>query len=375
MTAFKPASKRRFLRTGAALVGSSLAQSLVTNVSANENRSAPLTAPLIGQSPKVQNAPLKTIAFGSCNNQLAPQLIWQPILAARPDLFVFAGDNVYASGINFSAERLRQAYAKLAEHQGFNLLRQTVRHVAIWDDHDYGLNDGGVEWEHKQISKDEFLKFWGVAASDPRVKRDGLYTSELFGPADRRVQVILLDARWNRSPWRPTDQRNAAGKERYLPDDDPSRTMLGPAQWAWLEQQFHIPAQVRLIVSGIQVLADGHGWECWALLPLERQRLFDLIGKTKAKGCVFLSGDRHIGAIYQTKLNTPYPLFDITSSGMTHAWKEAREAGPNRLGDLVTENHFGLIEIDWMNRQLELVLQTQAGVNVRRQSIAFKELS
>lgn len=359
MIPVKPANKRHFLQTGVALAGSALVSSLGASAIAKID----------------QSMPLKTIAFGSCNNQLAPQLIWQPILAAKPDLFIFAGDNVYASGINFSVERLNKAYAKLAEHAGFNQLRQTTKHLAIWDDHDYGLNDGGVEWEYKQASKDAFLEFWKIPANDSRTKRDGLYTSELFGPADQRVQVILLDVRWNRSPWRITDERNAAGKERYLPEDDPSRTMLGPKQWAWLEQQLMIPAQIRLIVSGIQVLADGHGWECWALFPLERQRLFDLIGQTKAKGCVLLSGDRHIGAIYQTKAKVPYPLFDITSSGMTHAWKEAREAGPNRLGDLVTENHFGLVQIDWHNRQLDLILQNQAGVNVRRQSIDFKALS
>lgn len=354
----KRADKRRFLQTGVALASAAFAPVVPTSAYAKDN----------------QSSPLKTIAFGSCNNQLAPQLIWQPILATKPDLFIFAGDNVYASGINFSVERLKNAYAKLAEHAGFNQLRQTTKHLAVWDDHDYGLNDGGVEWQYKQASKDAFLEFWKIPENDARTKRDGLYSSEVYGLANQRVQVILLDTRWNRSPWRPTDERNAAGKERYLPEDDPTRTMLGPKQWDWLEQQLLIPAQIRLIVSSIQVLADGHGWECWALFPLERQRLFNLIAKTKASGCVLLSGDRHIGAIYQTKANVPYPLFDITSSGMTHAWKEAREAGPNRLGDLVTENHFGLIEIDWSKQRLELLLQNQAGVNVRSQSIGFKEL-
>jgi alkaline phosphatase D len=39
--------------------------------------------------------PLSRIAFGSCANQSMAQPIWDAVLAYRPDLFIFAGDNVY----------------------------------------------------------------------------------------------------------------------------------------------------------------------------------------------------------------------------------------------------------------------------------------
>ena len=41
--------------------------------------------------------------------------------------------------------------------------------------------------------------------------------------------------------------------------------MLGAAQWAWLRAQLLQPAELRLIVSSVQVLAEGHGWEGWDL--------------------------------------------------------------------------------------------------------------
>ena len=59
--------------------------------------------------------------------------------------------------------------------------------------------------------------------------------------------------------------------------------MLGDAQWAWLAERLREPAALRLIVSSIQVLAEGHGWERWSNLPKERQRLFDLIRDTGAR--------------------------------------------------------------------------------------------
>ena len=49
---------------------------------------------------------------------------------------------------------------------GYNRLRDSVAHLAVWDDHDYGLNDGGGDFPHKAVSKDLFLEFWKVPADD-----------------------------------------------------------------------------------------------------------------------------------------------------------------------------------------------------------------
>ena len=317
---------------------------------------------------------LRRIAVGSCIDQVRPQLLWDAVLDARPDLFVFAGDNVYASQPPWSLERLQQAYAQLAANPGFGRLRAAVPHLAIWDDHDYGLNDGGAEFPHKQASKDAFLDFWRVPAGDSRRQREGLYTAATLGPPGRRVQVLMPDTRWFRSPLKPTPQRNAPGAERYVPDADPSRTMLGEAQWRWLEERLREPADLRLLVSSIQVLAEGHGWERWGNFPLERQRLFDLIARTRARGVVLLSGDRHIGALYRETRGTPYPLLEMTSSGMTHAWSEAAEAGANRLGALLGELHFGLVEVDWESRAVTLSLRDAAGAVRREVSVGLDDL-
>lgn len=318
--------------------------------------------------------PLQRIGLGSCIDQTKPQPIWDAVLAARPDLFVFGGDNVYASQQPWSREALQAAYATQARVPGFARLRQAVPHLAIWDDHDYGLNDGGAEFAHRQASKDAFLDFWQAPADDERRGREGLYTARAFGPAGRRVQVIALDGRWFRSPLKPTDQRGAPGKERYLPDADPAKTMLGATQWAWLEARLREDADLRLIVSGIQVLAEGHGYERWGNLPAERQRLFSLIARTGARGVVFLSGDRHIGAAYRETAGVPYPLYELTSSGITHPWADVREPGPNRLGPLVTVPHVGLVDIDWAARSLRLALHGGDGQPLQAHRVALDDL-
>lgn len=333
-------------------------------------------APLAAPAPaRAGHAPLRKVAFGSCIDQNKPQPIWDAILAGKPDLFVFGGDNVYASAQPWSRSRLQAAYAQLASDPGFARLRRTVPQLAIWDDNDYGLNDGGADFAYKQDSKDVFLEFWGAARDDERRRRAGVYHALRFGPPGQTVQIVLLDCRSFRSPLRATDQSGGAGKERYLPDPDPAKTMLGPTQWQWLEEQLRLPADIRLLVSGVQVIATGHGWESWGNLPLERERLLALIERTGANGVVFLSGDRHIGALYRDTRPGRYPLFEITSSGMTHAWTQAREAGPNRLGDLVTVNHYATLEFDWERARLRFALLSETGLPLRSHSVSLAELS
>lgn len=325
------------------------------------------SAPALAQA----QAPLSRLAFGSCAKQTLPQPIWDAVLAWRPELFVFMGDNVYGDFKSANATGLKEAYAAARRIAGYERLRETVPHLAIWDDHDYGSNDGGADFPHKAVSKALFLEFWKAAATDVRRMREGIYESRVIGPPGRRVQVILLDARWFRSPLKITDQRGAAGKQRYLPDPDPSKTMLGAAQWAWLAGELRKPAELRLVVSSTQVLAEGHGWERWGNFPLERQKLFDTIRDSGAKGVVFFSGDRHIGALYCEQPAGLYPLYEMTSSGLNMVYWNAKEPGPNRLGALYAGANFGAVDIDWQARKLTLALRDEGGGVQRSVAIDF----
>ncbi len=340
-------------------------------------QTAPQPAPVLASNPRpgVSDAgALQRITVLSCINQKLPMTLLDTVTADAPGLVLFAGDNVYASQTPFALANLDEAYRALGTNPSFQRLRAAAPSMAVWDDHDYGQNDAGVEFAAKQDSKNYFLNFWGAAADDPRRSRDGVYSAQTFGPVGQRVQVIMLDVRWNRSSWQRTDQRDAPGKERYVSEINPNKTILGAAQWQWFENQLRQPAEVRLVVSGIQMLADGHGWERWGLMPLERQRLFDTIARTNAQGVVLLSGDRHIGAIYRHGQGTSYPLTEMTSSGVTHAWETASEAGPNRLGDLVRSLHFGTVEIDWATRAISLQLKDIQNRVVRQQVLAFASL-
>ncbi len=325
---------------------------------------------------QAQPRPLTRIAFGSCADQAKPQPVWDAVLGYRPDLFLFLGDNVYADYATSMADTgsLFAAYDRAQRIEGYARLRREVQHLAVWDDHDYGQNDGGADYPLKAQSKDIFLDFWQAPDNDPRRRREGVYDARIFGQAGQRVQVILLDVRWFKSPWKPTDERNAPGKERYLPDDDAAKTILGDAQWAWLAEQLRQPADLRVIGSGIQIVADGHGWERWGNFPRERQKLYDTIRESGASGVVLISGDRHIGALYREAGGTPYPLLEATSSGLNKFFPNPREAGPNRLGAVYGLPNFGTIDIDWWEGKVALAIRDDAGQVMRRAEVRLETL-
>lgn len=311
---------------------------------------------------------LTRIAFGSCATQDDPQPIWSQILATRPQLFLFIGDNIY--GDTEDMEEMRDKYRQLAEIPGFARLRRLVPILATWDDHDYGLNDGGAEFAQRDASQKEFLDFWGVPAGSPRRKRAGVYDAAIYGPAGNRVQIILLDTRYHRSTLKRRPE-GMPGVGRYVADDTPGKTMLGEEQWQWLEAQLRLPAEVRLIASSIQVVAEDHGWEKWMNLPRERERLYGLIRTTDARGVLFLSGDRHLAELSMMDGEVGYPLYDLTASGLnnaSHVWRPY-ELNRHRVGTMNWGDNFGLVTIDWRLADPVISLQIrdlQGEINIQR---------
>jgi alkaline phosphatase D len=213
-------------------------------------------SPLAGSVQAGTEPPLTRIAFGSCARQDKEQPVWDAVNRFAPEVFVFLGDNIYGDTEDMAL--LRSKYAQFAAKPGFQKLRATTRIVATWDDHDFGVNDGGAEYPRKQESKDIFLDFWKEPADSPRRSREGIYTSYMFGPESRRVQVILLDLRWWRSPLLGY---NVLPKDRgpYIPNPDPAAVFMGEAQWAWFEQELKQPAALRLIGTSTQFLEPQQG--------------------------------------------------------------------------------------------------------------------
>jgi len=320
--------------------------------------------------------PLTRIAVASCIDQRMDQPIWSAIFTYRPELFIYAGDNVYGSVPAGSLEPelkvLTQAYRVAAQREEAQRMRREARVLAIWDDHDFGLNDGGADMPFRDRAKELFLDFHRVPADDPRRTREGLHHAETIGPTGQRVQVILLDTRWFRS----TLERGATTQSfgPYVPTTDKGKTVLGDAQWQWLAEQLRHPAEIRLVVSSIQLLAEGHGFERWGNFPHERQRFLELLERTGASGVMVLSGDRHVGALYRQEAGLTRPLVELTASPLNRPFSGNREPGPNRVGAVYGMENFGTVDIDWWARRVALSVRGMSGEPVRRIELDFDEL-
>jgi alkaline phosphatase D len=321
---------------------------------------------------------LERLAIGSCYRlSRGGREIWGAIAEQNPQLFIFAGDTLYPPVSSADPRVLADSYAALAADPAFAGFRRKIPVLPVWDDHDYGENDGGANYPFREESEALFEAAWRLPARDQRLRRPGVYLSRVFGPPGERLQLIVLDTRFFRSPLRDTDQRGARGKERYLPDPDSGKTLLGAAQWRWLEAQMAQPAALRIIVSSIQVLADGHGWEGWRLLPGERERLYSLLRSHDHAPTLLLSGDRHVSGFYELDIGTASPLLEFTASPLNNTIPEPYRAstlaedGPNRLGELYGEANFGIIDIDWPRRMLAMSIRDSDGVTVRTLERAF----
>lgn len=335
-------------------------------------------SPGIAESAKLDASTV--IAFGACAHENRPQPIWDAVVAADPDLFIFAGDNIYADTNDM--EVMRAKYAKLAAQPGYHELLKTCPVLAVWDDHDFGVNDGGKNYPKKKESARICLDFFGVPQDDPRRGREGIYGSQVIGEEGQRVQIILLDTRYFRDDLDKyksgeTKPKNIVGW--YKPTTDTSRTLLGEDQWKWLEGELKKPADVRVIVSSIQVISWEKGMECWGNMPHERDRLFKLIETTEAKGAFFISGDVHFTELSMTKDEGPYPLYDLTSSGLNQKPGKSWYTSVNsyRLpGKVYPGRNFGLIRIDWAGRNTMITLQgrTELGEVAHEEKVPLSRL-
>jgi alkaline phosphatase D len=319
-----------------------------------------------GSALKAPHGAIKRIAFGSCAREDRPQPIWDVIAAARPDLFLFIGDNVYGDSENMSV--LARKYGRLAAQPEFARFRSRIPILATWDDHDFGVNDGGVEYPKKQQSKQLMLDFFNEPPDSERRKRDGVYTAYCLGAPGKRLQVILLDLRWFR-----TSLVSGPASGGYVPNNDPRASMLGRKQWAWLEQELKKAAELRIIASSTQFSSPDHKYEKWANFPREKERMLRLLDRLNIRNVLFISGDMHYGELSAETTPGGFTLYDLTSSGLNQHEPGVHLPNRNRIAIHDESANFGFVEIGWGNVPVSVSLQVRDahGKTVIRRDVLY----
>lgn len=319
---------------------------------------------------------LTRFAFGSCVNENRDMKFWDVIAAQKPQAFLLIGDNVYGdtrptNGADIPT--LTASYKKLSSRVEFDRFRRSVPMMTAWDDHDYGANDAGGAFAFKEWAEKIYESYWG--SSDEVKSRPGVYESRIIGPEGKRVQFILLDARFFRSDLATMPYRDPGPSLGwYIRNTDPNATILGGAQWDWLANELQKPAELRFIISSTQVITDAHNFEGWTNFPKERERLYRLLAEKGVSNAIFLTGDRHSGGFY--KANAPglsKPLWDFTSSSLNFAFGKGdggdREPDPRRTGGFWGIPNFGQIDIDWAAKKVTMSLRKDDGSVIETQVV------
>jgi len=266
-----------------------------------------------------------TIAFGSCNKSNLENSLWDDILNAKPDVWIWGGDNVYADTDNM--DELRREYQAQNNVRQYKKLKKNVPIIGTWDDHDYGLNDGGVEFVAKKGSQQEFLDFMGIPKDSPKRIQEGVYSRYDYNLPFGKIKVIVLDTRYFRTALTPDTETD----KRTKPNDYGQGTVLGDAQWKWLENILKTSnANYNVIVSSIQFLSNEHGFECWGNFPHEVDKLKGLIADSKAKGVI-------------------YSEF----SG---------EPNPFRVGPVISTESFGVLQFNFLSNSVDFSMVGNDGV-------------
>lgn len=284
------------------------------------------------------------VAFGSCAGDWGPdpsQSIFKTIAEQHPQWFLWMGDNIYYSRARQEwndIEMMRERWKIQRSLPHLQELLSSTAHASVWDDHDYGPNNSDKTYFLRDESFELYKSYWPnpyFGSAD-----DGVYfTLHLNG-----VDVFMLDTRFNRQP----NKLDVKDKE-----------LLGERQWRWLEGELRdSTASFKIIVSGMQLLAEYHSYESWAMFGSEKQRLLDYVKQHKINGIVLLSGDRHIGEILRDDLVLDYPVIEFTSSPLAAGVGSSTsdETATRRIANSeITAEHFGILDFDFSGTDPTLI--------------------
>lgn len=177
--------------------------------------------------------------------------------------------------------------------------------VTVWDDHEIANNtwaggaenhdpdQGEGEWEVRKAAAARAYSEWMPIRDHSMTRQIEIYRSFAFGDL---IDLVMLDTR-------------LVGRDEEAKRTDvdaiasPARTLLGPAQEAWLTGELLASkrANTRWRVLGQQVMmghlrhADGgiRNPDQWDGYRASRERLFDVMARERVDNMVVLTGDIH----------------------------------------------------------------------------------
>jgi len=274
--------------------------------------------------------------FGSCLNNPSPLLITMGDMES--DFMLWGGDNLYFSESEVKSEyKMRTRYSHTRQLPEIQKLIATRANYAIWDDHDFALNDMDSRFVNKAFSLKLFKEYWGNKYFG-ELDNHGTYSSFRWGD----TEFFLMDDRYYRS------SKKMQGKVSGKPN--PDKHFYGKRQLEWLKNGLkNSDATFKFIVSGSQMLNGITGKECFRQYNFEFEHLMNFIKDNKIEGILFLSGDRHFSEMLTYQKGDGYKFYEFTCSAMTsavHQLDKNEQENPQRVPNTLLQiNNFSKISV------------------------------
>ena len=241
-------------------------------------------------------------AFGGCAGY-TPQFekMWSLIDKHEPLALLMLGDNVY---IDDPQHQLTNDYCYYRRHSqpDWRKLVAGTAVSAIYDDHDFGLNDcsGGPAIDEpawKRVVFETFSNNWVNHSYGGGNKQPGVWHDYHIGD----VHFILLDCRYYR--------------------DRQGGTMLGPVQKAWLKETLkNSKATFKMLCSSVPWSpgVKPGSKDTWDGFNDEREEIYGFLEQHKIEGVVLMAADRHRVDYRKTPRPGAYDLYEMMSARLTN---------------------------------------------------------
>ncbi|MBX7227765.1 MAG: alkaline phosphatase family protein [Chitinophagales bacterium] len=288
----------------------------------------------------------------------ASRKIFDHMAAENADCMLWMGDNVYLLPFHLRKEKrvFRKNLDVRTKMKPYKHLINSQVNYSIWDDHDFGPNNGDSRFPGKLTTDKIFNAMWPNPT--PPESEHGRYYS--FVHED--IEIFMLDNRSNKI------------------NQDSSNIYLGKEQLEWLQQSLKASkASFKIIVNGGQIIARFRGTECMRYYKDEFNSLFDFIRTEHINGVVCLSGDIHHTELLKDTTLCDYPIYELTSSPMTSMPSKGNPQHPQLVpGTLVDGTRsYAIISVTGIgsNRKLVLEAKSKKGEVFWQREITLEEVS
>jgi alkaline phosphatase D len=315
--------------------------------------------------------PRLRFAFASCQQYEQGWFTAHRYMAGDDlDLVVFLGDYIYESswgrehvrkhdaGEPYSLADYRARYALYKRDPDLQLSHHARPWIVTWDDHEVD-NDYANDVPEDGLPREAFLARRAAAyrafyehmplPAPMRPGADGMriYTVQNWG---RLANFFVLDDRQYRAPQVCPAKKGGStvlDAESCAPLADPSRSMLGAEQEAWLDRAFaeskagwNLVAQQTLMAQldrkpgeGLRIWTDG-----WDGYPAARRKLLLSIAERRLPNPVVIGGDVHMNWVADLKPDFGDEKSPVVASEFCGTSITSQGAAQEQVNALLPEN-------------------------------------